>query len=177
MSPGDPGHILAHEIGHYLHLVHSFGVWPNSLDDSIGADGKVVPGARTLIRDYVLKNGLPKADGGKMFDGDNTICASVPTILCVSDTPPDPGPALFRSAGFDPCNPNQGTLSFDVQFPDGPFTYSFTPDRNNLMNYWEGTCPRVQASMTPDQVAGVRAAVTRMNRQHLIAKKVLYTTV
>jgi Polyglycine hydrolase-like, structural repeat len=177
MSPGDPGHTLAHEIGHYLHLLHSFGTQPNSLDDTIGADGKPALGARTLIRNYVLNNGLPKAAGVKLFDADDTICASAPTILCVADTPPDPGPALFRSAGLDPCDPSGGTLTFSVQFPDGPFIYRFTPDRNNVMNYWEATCPRTLASISPDQVAGVRAAVMRMNRQHLIAKRALYTAV
>lgn len=207
MNPGDPGQILAHEVGHYLHLVHSMGPLPRCLDDQITADGKPaigtnnqsiclttpVPGgrpvldaegrpevaARTLVRDYVTRNGLAKADGVNVFDGDKDICRSNPTILCVRDTAPDPGSALFIAAGLNPCNVAQGSLSFAVSYPDGPFTYTFMPGRDNVMNYWDKSpnCLGVQAAVSRDQVAGVRAAVTTMNRNHLIQKKVLYTAV
>jgi hypothetical protein len=166
MDPGDPGQTLAHEIGHYLHLVHSFGAEPKSLQE-----------ARTLVQDYVINNNLPKADGVNMFDGDSNICRGHPTILCVGDTPPDPGPALFKAAGLEPCNPNDGSLKLEVTYADGPFIYTFAPARENVMSYWNKACLGVQASLTPDQVAGVRAAITTMNRQHLIEKKVLYTAI
>src|SRR5262249_8954731 len=42
MYPRDPGQLLAHEIGHYLHLVHSMGPWPQTLEDPVGDDGKPV---------------------------------------------------------------------------------------------------------------------------------------
>ena len=205
MNPGDPGQVLAHEIGHYLHLVHSMGAQPRCLTDQITADGKPalgsnnqpicldkpVPGgkpvlasdgqpevaARSLVRDYVMRSGVAKADGVNVFDGDTDICAGNPTILCVRDTPPDPGSTLFTAARLDPCNVNQGTLSFDVSYADGPFTYTLMPARNNVMNYWDKACLGVEAAVTPNQVAGVRAAVTTMNRSHLIEKRVLYTAV
>lgn len=206
MNPGNPGgELLAHEVGHYLHLVHPMGPLPRCLNDQITADGKpalgpddnpiclddpVVGGkpvlgpdgepelaARNLVHDYIVTHRLPKADGMNVFDNDKDICGGNPTILCVHDTAPDPGSDLFRAAGLDPCNPNHGTLSFEVSYADGPFTYTFMPDRSNVMSYWNKSCQGVQATVTPDQVAGVRAAITTMNRQHLIQKKVLYTAV
>ena len=97
MDPGNWEQWLAHEIGHYLHLVHSMSLQPRFLNDQITADGKPELGARSLVRDYGVKNGIPKADDVNVFENDKDICAANPTILCVRDAPPDPGSALFQA--------------------------------------------------------------------------------
>jgi len=176
-GPSAPGLTLAHEIGHYLHLVHTFPA-PDAAVYDIShlndAGGK--KGVRSFIVDSVASNN--RAQALDIFDQDLSICNSAPTVRCVTDTPPDPGPQLFSNEGRDPCNAAQGTLPFDVRWPDGSVaSLTFAPDRENIMNYWDKTCRGQPARITPGQAAGVRDALENQNRAHLIASKVLYSAV
>jgi Polyglycine hydrolase-like, structural repeat len=147
--------VIAHEMGHYLHLVHTFYPQPTTMTE-----------ASQLIRDYVQNNGLDPSFGPNVFDGDGI------------DTPPDPGMALFSAAGLDPCNASQGTVQVPVSFANGTSaTYFLTPDRENIMSYWNRTCRGLPPHMSAGQIARVRDAVENGNRQHLIAPKVLYSAV
>jgi hypothetical protein len=97
---------------------------------------------------------------------------------CITDTPPDPGPELFQNEGLNPCAPGAGTLSFDVQWPDGEVrSFAFSPDRENIMNYWDRTCRGLPARITRDQISGVQDALVNQNRAHLTATKILYSAV
>jgi len=97
---------------------------------------------------------------------------------CITDTPPDPGPELFQNEGLNPCALGDGTLSFDVQWPDGEVrSFAFSPDRENIMNYWDRTCRGLPARITRDQISGVQDALVNQNRAHLTATKILYSAV
>jgi len=172
-GPSPPGLVLSHEIGHYLHLVHTFGPGVSHLDDIRGEKG-----VRSLIREFIQNSGLPRNRGLEAFDGDLSICVAYPTIHCITDTPPDPGPDVFKNEGLNPCAADQGTLRFDVQWPDGEVvSFAFQPDRENIMNYWDKTCRGLPARITPDQAAGVQDALVNQNRARLTAMKVLYSAV
>jgi hypothetical protein len=149
-----PGDVLAHEIGHYLHLTHTMYKTP-----------KTVAEAAADIRDYVESRGLPKSSGLGVFDNDG-----------LSDTPPDPGDELFRSVGFSPCNIDEGELAIEVPFSDGSRdVYVLVPDRENIMSYWDKRCRHGTPTMSPMQVSLVRDAIESQNRFHLIAPKVLHS--
>jgi hypothetical protein len=146
---------LAHEIGHYLHLDHPFSYLPKTVDEAI-----------RNIRDYVEKEGHPKEQGQNVFDGD---------IDTVSDTPPDPGPDLFRSEGKNDCDINQGILTLTVNFSDGSLrNYNLQPDRENIMNYWDNTCRGLPARLSTGQAARVRNGLEQGNRNPLIAPRVVF---
>src|SRR5262249_44172141 len=68
---------LADEMGHYLHLDHTFNAQPATVAD-----------AKKLVVDWVEKQGHTRADGAKVFDADTGT---------VSDTPPDPGWQLYQA--------------------------------------------------------------------------------
>src|SRR5439155_11903549 len=68
-GPSPPGLVLSHEIGHYLHLVHTFGPGVSHLDDIRGEKG-----VRSLIREFIQNSGLPRNRGLEAFDGDLSIC-------------------------------------------------------------------------------------------------------
>lgn len=118
-GPWPPGETLSHEMGHYLHLVHTFGAFGDPYDVSHLDDTGTKKGIRSLIRDFIQNSGLPRARALETFDGDLSVCNGNPTLHCITDTPPDPGPELFQNEGLDPCKTNEGTLNFDVQWPDG----------------------------------------------------------
>jgi hypothetical protein len=157
MASGWPsGEVLAHEMGHYLHLVHTMFPMPTTLAE-----------AATLIRDHIENNGLPTSRGLEIFDNDG-----------LTDTPPDPGQGLFSAAGLDPCDPNDDELPLQVTFTNGTTVpYLFAPDRENIMSYWNKTCRGLPAHVSPQQIAIVRTSLEQQNRQHLIAPKFLYSAV
>lgn len=144
---------LAHEIGHYFGLSHPHNdqAWFKNLED-----------ARREIREYVISLGFPlKYERGyELFDGD-----------ALTSTPPDPGPDLFLAAGLDPCDPDQGTLTINVPFsPVLAYPYSFTPDRYNVMNYWDkkSTCLNHATTLTQEQIDLVCNTLDFGNRHHLL---------
>ena len=142
--------LLAHEIGHYLNLGHTFGYQPENLAD-----------VEEGIRKYVDEEHHSKDEVvPDLFDPDQ-----------VADTPPDPGPALFKNQ----CDPAETSVTIPVTFADGTqMTYTFTPDRENIMSYWDKTCRGKPAHLTPGQAERVLDALQLGNRQHLIEPAVLY---
>ncbi|WP_437653343.1 hypothetical protein [Sorangium sp. So ce1182] len=156
MTRINPGLGLAHEIGHYLHLDHTFWhTYPN-LEE-----------ARAGIRNHVELNSLSPASAYNLFDGDG-----------LASTPRDPGPELFSAAGLDPCNAAQGTLNLLVTFSNrSSYTYSFAPDRENIMNYWDKTCRGNPARISSDQANSVRNAIDVANRKHLTDFRQQYSAV
>jgi hypothetical protein len=76
------GDVLAHEIGNNLHLVHTLGYVPSSVQEF----ERLVIGA---IRSGVMASDVPSA----LFDWDQFVSANDVGSLPVLDTPPDPGPS------------------------------------------------------------------------------------
>ena len=142
--------LLAHEIGHYLHNRHTFGLRPRTVAE-----------AATLIRDYVENRGHPVQDGLNVFDHDAVVAG-------VTDTPPDAGDDLFASATGDRCGPAVESIEIPVTFADGTSaTYRLKPERGNIMSYFKD-CAGFRHHLSPQQAARARASLETGNRRHLI---------
>jgi hypothetical protein len=136
------GSYVAHEIGHYFHLPHTFGPTPRD-----------VRSAADQIRRYVEAGHQPER-GLDVFDGDLTL---------VDDTPPDPGSAIFLAAGYSKCDPSTA-VQVPVQFGDGRArTYTLAPDRYNLMSYYKDC--RLPHRFSARQVQLMRWALLHGNRR------------
>ena len=145
------GTFFAHESGHYLCSPHTFGSAP--------AD---VPATAKAIKDYVEKNNVNRDDATavlKLFDPD---CGNAK----VCDTPPDPGPTLFKAVYGDPCDPAHGIVNVSVTFSDNKVkTYALKPARDNVMSYFK-SCPppAFDQHFTKDQVKQHIATLTGKRR-------------
>jgi hypothetical protein len=136
---------LAHEIGHYLHLSHTFRGSPKS-----------IAAAADMIRNYVERGRHSRAEGLNVFDGD---------LPAIRDTPPDPDKPLFAAAGLDPCGPIDA-VDIPVMFRDGTtLFYRARPDRHNLMSYFKGC--RFDHDFSPQQIARMRNALLNGNRRQV----------
>ncbi len=138
---------LAHEIGHYLHIGHTFGPFPKNVDEAI-----------KIIKEYIA-TGKDKSKGLQIFDGD---------IDSILDTPPDPGPDLFESfyGVGSCCKSDKGAITVTVNFDDGsaPEKYLISPDRSNIMSYF--MCS--PCHLSEGQIIRINSALRTSNRRHLI---------
>ena len=98
---------LAHELGHYLGLDHTF---------ILDANGNPYDTA-SKVRTVFMNNGSDPT----VFDADRGT---------ISDTPGDVGPQLWASVGWAKCDPAHPSF----QITD---TFALTPDRQNVMSYWD----------------------------------------
>lgn len=137
------GTFLAHEIGHYLHLLHTFrGGAPN------------VPAAAEMIRRYVEEGGHPVEQGLAVFDGDSSN---------VSDTPPDAAGSIYISVGLDKCGPTND-IPIPVTFSNGARrVYTLSPNRHNIMSYFKDC--HFSHDFSPQQIARMREALLFGNRR------------
>lgn len=122
------GSHLAHEIGHYLGLYHTFVGWEdwNPVYTSASATPTPTQVQQALI-DFVSAHG----GAASALDGDQ-----------LSDTPPDPSGPLYRALGKDPCTSSTITA---VGTRSGVATsVSFSPSTSNAMSYLP------QCSVEPD---------------------------
>lgn len=146
MPPGIDPNTLAHELGHYLHNVHTMFSMP-----------KTVAEAANVLRQTVDAWGWNPNDAPAVFDAD---------LPFVADTPPDPGPDLFAAANGDACSVT-GFVDVPVTFSSGVSrTYRLQPDRENLMSYFKG-CPG-NHHFSRAQFDIMRCALEHGNRRHLL---------
>ena len=154
MVNGNSAMLSAHEVGHYLHLPHTFN---DDITNAIHAanlkSGKAA--ALEVARNFIRTLGLGA------FDGDSAT---------VTDTLPDPGPPLFQLSGFDASGAQKvaqeecsgsGVFELDV---DGQ-KIVFEPDRKNIMSYFF-ECPGSH-HVSASQRLLIDRALTRLNRRHL----------
>jgi len=151
--------LLAHEIGHYLHLPHPFVSEIETVDD-----------ARQAIRDWVEKQSHPAKQGLLVFDADNRV-RSPDSYVDIKDTPPDPDGQIFNSAygAGAKCSPSYKTVQVDVLFSNGyQAMYTLEPDRLNIMSYYKGCHNLGTHHVSAGQIAVSRNALTNGNRMHLL---------
>jgi len=139
---------LAHELGHFFGLPHTFANDPASIED-----------AAEKIRAYVEEGGHPRDHGLDVFDGD---------LDCVDDTPPCMQGAIWKAVwpdqggedGVARMKGRRETAGFPVKLPvkfhDGSslvYTYRHLEEvRRNFMSYW-GVAP---FGFSPGQIRVMR---------------------
>jgi hypothetical protein len=147
------GAFLAHELGHYLGLYHTFPGW-DGVNPVFSSNPTTGTAADQATVSYI------RANGGAIdaLDGD-----------AMADTPPDPGPILYQQRNIDPCqNPS---VSVSGQVAGQTFSYPLSPDVANAMSYY-GLCdptadPRPR-DFSPDQVQRMHLALTQPPRNNLV---------
>src|SRR5262249_46085361 len=112
------GSFMAHEMGHYLGLYHTFPGW-DGVNPVFGTNTTTAAAADQALVSYVLAN------GGQIdaLDGD-----------ALADTPPDPGAILYSVHGQDTCKDRKIIVSGS----DGAghtVSFTFEPDTRNVMSY------------------------------------------
>ncbi|UCG26009.1 MAG: hypothetical protein JSW55_08515 [Chloroflexota bacterium] len=145
----DVDYMLAHEVGHYLHLVHTFGPnpqdWLLDLPDSRGEK-------QLSVTNQIMKQlaaGVPATKVLDVFDGD---------LSLVIDTPPDPRGTVFAKLYGSKC---LGTLLVS----EGKHDFVLAPDRSNLMSYYFDECGPQRLSQ--QQSLRVREAIEQGSRRRL----------
>ena len=103
---------LAHELGHYLQIRHTF-----SAADTVAE-------AAAAIKSAVDAGTLSASEGLQALDADR---------VWVRDTAADCAPAIFSDAGVSPCG--QDSVAIDVALNGTTKTYTLQPDQMNLMSY------------------------------------------
>lgn len=163
------GVFFAHEVGHYLHLGHTFD---EGITRDLFAANKTggIDAAKMVAIDLIRKGGV----GLGVFDGDagDPDAPEGDNFARVGDTPPDPGPPLFQPSFFtkdvngkSTAIPNEhcsAMLSLDV---DGEI-YGLAPDRTNVMGHFFG-CTNFAYTVSPDQRRVIDRVLARGNRRHL----------
>ena len=138
---------LGHEIGHYLHLPHTFTEGVADVDD-----------AAAKIKAYV-DDGNSKDDGLNALDGDRAV---------VLDTPADCKGAIFESEGLTVCGP-VGEILVPVNFGNEIKLYTLAPDRNLVMSYFKGCSETGDKTISPQQARRIRDGLEMRNRHDLIS--------
>jgi hypothetical protein len=167
------GYAFAHEVGHYLHLGHTFNEGNIGLLDEankfFGFEGAKAAAIETIRISEDL--GVFDADAGDPDAPEGGGFARV------GDTPPDPGPPLFQTkyyvtdgTGTKSANADDdehckgpGTLSLEV----GGKTYQLAPDRTNVMSYFFG-CKNFVHTVSPHQRRVIKRVLAGGNRRHLV---------
>lgn len=135
---------LAHELGHYLHMVHPFveGV-------------PTVAKAAERIQNYLAEGHL-LSDGLRALDADRA---------WVLDTPADAMGSIFVDVHGDKCGPN-GTISIPVTYQGKPETFTLEPDRSLVMSYFKD-CP-FEDRFSPNQITRQHDALRLLNRRSVV---------
>jgi hypothetical protein len=166
----DDGNNLAHELGHYFGLSH------------VHNEGMTLQGAAEILVKNLppfLTQGLLKVQEAanqiinSIFDGDAPDKSGVPHP--VTDTLPSIQVWPVDSANNPLPDKCTASLQIDVVVEKQvvPFlnvkqkhTFSFTPDRNNVMSYFQG-CPQCE-KFSPQQIDVMRSLIETGNRRHLL---------
>lgn len=142
------GPSLAHALGHYLHLVDTYGPSPRTLRQAAAMASSYMVTSNTL-------------GGLKVFDPD----ANGPHA--VKDTPPDANIHIFKTVHRSHCHPVKGTITLRVATRSGRKNFTLAPDRKNIMSGFTD-CP-FPLRFSRGQYRLMHMAITKDNRLPLIA--------
>jgi hypothetical protein len=143
------GSFVAHELGHYLGLYHTFNGWTDRNGPIFGG---VSPwnwtGAQQAVVDWIGSHG-------------GTISALDGDLL--SDTSPDPSPAFYDiNSKQDICA--QATIVATGTSNGQSVSFTFHPDPQNVMSYFGGCVPPGSPAGTlPEQRLFSAQQITKMN--------------
>lgn len=182
MGQTDNGINFAHEVGHYLHLVHTLHdgrnqTWYTDFYNmiwGIGTPQLSIPTAYAVINRRA--GDLITANGYGIFDEDKTVGTDANETdrnLPVNDTPPDPGTVIFQHSGYNYAGnelvtDESCTSPGTVTVKDSSNTpYYLTPDRGNIMSYFKHCTKYFSMHLSPDQAKRVDQGLTRGSRRHL----------
>ena len=151
-----PKYLLAHELGHYLHVWHTFG--PNP---------KTIAQAATMMTDWAAEH--PGEDPRDVFNGDAQDDKG--QTYRVYDTPPDPRGSVFNAVHGTKCGStrHKGIVKVPAKIGGQTKTYVLAPDRNNVMSYF--ACPDKPAWFSPQQWDHIHDALDNGNRKSLVTPK------
>ncbi|PZM67560.1 hypothetical protein [Paenibacillus dendritiformis] len=155
------GSFVAHELGHYLGLYHTFPGWsdregPGSIFEHIPSGTPLSASvADQAVIDYIVANG-GTVDA---LDGD-----------LLDDTPPDPTPILFNAHSQDICAQRQIAVT---GFISGRLvSFIFEPDPNNVMSYYTACgpagAPPPPSRFSSQQVRRMLKTLLHPARRHLL---------
>lgn len=146
---------FAHEVGHYLHLGHTFS---DSIKDEFVAAG--YEAAKSIAIEYIRKS-----KSLAVFDADagDPDAPEGGGFARVGDTPPDPAPPLFQPPGTSgkECE-GLGELSLVVD----NVPYVLAPDRTNVMSYFMAC--NFTKTVSPHQRRVIERVLAGGNRRHLV---------
>lgn len=153
------GSFVAHELGHYLGLYHTFPGWTDRGGPIFGRiPGKDVPSAAVAdqaVIDYMSENG----GAVDALDGD-----------LLSDTPPDPSPVLYAAHGQNICVTR--TIRVNGTMSGRSVSFTFTPDPNNVMGYFTacgpGSVPPPARFSAQQRERMVQTLLQHPARRHLV---------
>jgi hypothetical protein len=154
------GSFVAHELGHYLGLYHTFPGWGDPGDGVYQALNGITTAAAAdeAIIQFMEQNGST-SNPTDALDGDK-----------LSDTPPDPSVLLYAAHGIanPPCN--QVTITVTGSMKGQPVSYSFTPDIDNIMGYY-GSCsnPPAPKHFSTQQIQEMIDTLTKPPRNALLS--------
>lgn len=147
MSTVSNGVDLAHEIGHYLQLPHTFVSGIENVAD-----------AAASIKNYV-DDGNDEDDGLTVLDGDRNV---------VLDTPADCKGTIFESEGLEPCG-EEGQITIPVNLGNSIRLYTLEPDRNLVMSYFKGCSETGGKTISAQQARRIRDGLELRVRHDLIS--------
>lgn len=180
---GTSGIAFAHEVGHYLHLYHTFN---QAFTDDMTAyadankpstfDTAALKAAYDKLKTYAGQQLDKQLQPYTYIDGDMTPeygqWAAPNSNQSVLDTPPDPSPVLFQQHwGYGNLfnNVDECITPAPVCVPsDATCTYSLNPDRGNIMSYFYNCSSFFPMHISGDQFKRVDQALTLGSRRGLV---------
>jgi hypothetical protein len=155
LNLGD-GSFVAHELGHYLGLYHTFPGWSD-----VGAIFSGTAPATAADADQALLNFIA-ANGGTVsaMDGDR-----------IADTPFDPSMAFYTAKGVNPCT--SPTIAASGTVNGAPVTFTFEPQIRNVMSYFPSCTKEPDGLQSPqlftkDQIRRMQDTLQSPARRHLL---------
>jgi hypothetical protein len=175
VDPADPkgyAKLMAHELGHYLHLAHTHD---NTIKLSDADEKKTDPAKLETLKNMIAKRLMERLAAGvpmsevmdEAFDYDENNGPGV------DDTAADVGPQLFHylnllANGDGACGPIDA-YQFSFNLPViGSIKATIHPPRDNIMSYFKG-CMNIDHHFSPEQALRMRAALMSGNRRHLVS--------